>query len=487
MVFVRLLAPLLLIVYGLGFYFSESTAAPKIRSIREWTKCDGKFDDAEGAAKAFDAAKASSFILLVDCPVFIHVGSDITKPIFIDNETTVQFSKSGLFKTDNMMIPAFVIANSSNIQLLDWRVEYIGSLSANPETGGFKSNGVFVPVAGKYAPPGYFNNRTLSQWLSTHRGIIFNQSAGRVASIWHGPTSQSAMFYMIGSTSNVVVRNMSLFVSKSASGSQFIPQCFSSLSGYRSNQTVTAKTPIDANYAALPNNLSFENIDLDGYYMGWQGGYQQSSWTLIRAHRYGDLQDSSGGAVGGLDKWFSPPHLLYINHQAEEIGLVSRDLRISDVEDFGNRVGVARDLLGEKQSGYANSLKIGGINVQVDRYKSARPDGLADILDGEDMKLTNLEATYDSSFLNHIYNGLRFPGYPPGYKRLLIENLTLTDKSPVTKVNPVSNATQPGNDQITLKNVNVIMNKWGGGGVAPPQPTFSGSGNTIEIRYKILN
>jgi hypothetical protein len=76
---------------------------------------------------------------------------------------------------------------------------------------------------------------------------------------------------------------------------------------------VTEKTPETAQYAAVPRWLTFSNIHLDGTYMGWQGNVQETTFENIYSARYGDLQDANGGTVGGIGKWFPPPHLFYLN------------------------------------------------------------------------------------------------------------------------------------------------------------------------------
>jgi hypothetical protein len=78
------------------------------KSIRNWVTCDGVADDSLGVAQAFDAAKNNAFMLEVDCPVFMHVGMDTTRTVFIDNGTQVDFSAAGLIILDNILIPSFV-------------------------------------------------------------------------------------------------------------------------------------------------------------------------------------------------------------------------------------------------------------------------------------------------------------------------------------------------------------------------------------------
>ena len=103
---------------------------------------NGLTDDSKGLAKAFAAAKNGAFTLDIDCKLYFHVGMDIARPIFIDNGTSVNFKSSGLIIVDNVLIPSFVIANSSNINLSSWRVKYTGGILINERTGGYYNDGV---------------------------------------------------------------------------------------------------------------------------------------------------------------------------------------------------------------------------------------------------------------------------------------------------------------------------------------------------------
>ena len=88
-------------------------------------------DDSVAVAQAFDAAKNNAFILEVDCPVYMHVGMDVTRTVFIGNGTQINFTPPGLLIVDNTPIPAFVIANTNNVRLTNWNVEYVGSVPVN--------------------------------------------------------------------------------------------------------------------------------------------------------------------------------------------------------------------------------------------------------------------------------------------------------------------------------------------------------------------
>jgi len=101
------------------------------KSIKNWASCDGVTDDSVAVAQAFDAAKNNAFILEVDCPVYMHVGMDVARTVFIGNGTQINFTPPGLLIVDNTLIPAFVIANTNNVRLTNWNVEYVGSVPVN--------------------------------------------------------------------------------------------------------------------------------------------------------------------------------------------------------------------------------------------------------------------------------------------------------------------------------------------------------------------
>lgn len=461
---------------------TTTTSTVPTKSIQEWTACDGTTDDSVGAAAAFAAASNGGFTLVVDCPVRLHIASDIARPIFIDNNTTVQFSGSGQFIVDNVFQPAFVIAGSQNVTLTDWNVEYVGGLPVNWDVGGYELNGKFVSVSGYAQPAMAFNDYTLVHWLEAHRGMTFAHGIG---SWWVGPTNTSAVFFVVGGVSNLNVTGMKLYVPATAGGDRFIPMAFSLSKNYKPNQSVTAATPATAQYMAVPNGVQFENIELDGTYMGWQGNLQNATFTNIQSHRYGDLQDANGANVGGIGKWFAPPHLLYLNYDfTGDPALFNKNITIDDVLDNGPRVGVARDRGGsDTQSGYALSLKIGCVSCSVTNYTTTRPDGFLDLLPSQGLTISSASATYDSAFLNNLYPAWRFPSTLPS-TGVTVKNVTLKDTAPQSVQPPISNAAQPGNQQIVLSNVSATVNQWASSSLIVP--TIEGQGNNVAVTYNML-
>lgn len=416
---------------------------------------------------------------MVDCPVRLHIASDIAKPVFVDNNTTVEVTGSGVFIVDNVLQPAFVVAGSQNVTLTDWKVEYVGGLPVQPDVGGYERNGKFIQKSGTTQPAGAFNDLTLTPWLAAHRHIAFQPGA---TSQWGGPSNASAIFFVTGDVANFSVTGMSMYVPATAGGNKFIPMAFSVTENYKPNQTVSTTTPDTADYRAVPHGLVFSNIDLDGIYMGWQGTIQNASFTNIQSHRYGDLQDANGQNVGGVGKWFAPPHLFYLNYNAAgDPRLFTRNVSINNVVDEGVRIGVARDQGGsDTVSGYALSLKLGCVSCQVNGYQSSRPDGFLDLLTSNQLTIQNASATYDSSFLNNIYPGWRFPSAAASVN-VTVQNVTLSDKAAVTVYHPIGNASQAANQGMVMKNVSVAVNKWGGSGTIVPY--IAGQGNDVSVQF----
>ena len=459
-----------------------TTGTPVQKSISGWATCDGVTDDNANVARALAAAKNSAFTLIVDCPVRIDYGTngmDIDRTLFIDNGTTVQFTGAGKFLIDNVMIPAFVIANSSNITLADWNVEYDGGMPINGDVGGYVKDGKFFAAGGSVQPAGAFNNFIITPWLAKNRGITFNSAT----SLWRGGMLPIATIMFSGDTYNVNVTGMHLYAPPTAGADKYIPLAFSLAPNYKSNQTVDQQTPHTSEYLAEPHLINFTNIVLDGTLFGWLGQSQNVTWNNIVSHRYSDLQDANGGNVGGINKWFAPPHLFYLNYDTTmDAKMFNSGLSIKNVVDDGPRVGVARDKGGsDTVSGYALSLKIGCNDCSVDTYSSSRPDGLLDVLASDGLTISNVTATYDSSFINNLFPGWRFPTAP--YKNVTFENVVFTDVANSSVRAPIGNAVNDANENIVFSNVRVGMKHWASGGL--PLPNIPGTGSNVVLDYSI--
>lgn len=434
---------------------------------------------------AFAAAKNSAFTLVVDCPVKIHSGLDIAKVIYIDNGTTVEFTAAGKFIVDNIMHPAFVIANSTGVTMTNWNVEFDASLPVNSNVGGYLMNGQSVSQPnGSEQPSGPWNDLELTPWMAANRGIVFSH----VKSYWASPTNACAVFFLTGDTSQVSITGLNVSVPTTAGGDHFVPVVFSFSPNYKNNQTVTASTPLAAKYFAVPHDLTFSNIVYDGTYMGWVGTVQNATFEHVRSHRYGDLQDANGDHVGGIGKWFAPPHLFYLTYSiSEDPALFNKAITISDVVDDGPRVGTARDKGGsDPASGYALSLKIGCIDCSVDTYTTTRPDGFLDVLPSNGLTISNVSASYNSQFLNNLYPAWRFP--LTGYNNITFENITVQDTATSSVHPPIGDATHTeSNSGIVFKNVQATLKSWAQSNYNNLLPNILGTDTNVEVTFVIAD
>jgi hypothetical protein len=461
---------------------SLAQAPPTVeKSIAGWVSCDGTTDDTEGVARAFAAARHSAFTLMVDCPVRLHIGVDVARTVFIDSGTNVTFTGAGKFTVDNVFHPAFAIANSNDIVLTNWNVEYDASLPVNWRTGNFQNAGQLVASTANAPPAEAFAYTSMTKWLAANRAVNFKAVQGDVSSIWVGPSNTSAVFFVTGDTFNVTVTGMRLYAPPAAGADRFVPMAFSLSANFKGNQTVTSATPQTSQYVAIPHNLTFSDMDFDGIYMGWQGNAQNVVFDKIRSHRYADLQDAKGGNVGGVGKWFAPPHLFYLNYHIDgDPALFNKNLRIHDVVDAGPRIGTARDKGGtDTISGFAESIKIGGVDCSVDTYTSNRPDGFMDVLSSNGLTVSNVTATYDSAFLNNLFSGLRFPN--PPYKGVTFKDILFKDAAESSVQMPISGANKETNEGIVFSNVRIEVKRWSGKGL--PLPAMAGQRNEMGLIF----
>ncbi len=456
-------------------------AAGSKKSIRQWSRCDGKSADNDALVRALAAASHHAFTLVIDCPMHLKIGQEYEKSVYIDDGTAVEFSGDGKITVDNVMVPAFVIANSSGIDLINWNIEYDAGLPIDGDVHGFMMHGQFKTAPGRVQPAGAFNNFGITPYLASNRRVTFDKSDGGVTGIWKGGLIPMAVFLLTGDTTKVAITGMRLYAPKNAGVDKFIPVAFSLSPNFKSNQSVSRKTPITAQYVGVPHGLTFSNIELDGTYMGWLGNTRDTTFENIRSHRYGDLEDAGGTQNGGVKKWFAPPHLFYLNYDFDgDPELANTHIKIMDVVDDGPRVGTARDKGGgDTLSGYALSLKIGCNDCSVTNYKSYRPDGFLDVLPSNGLTFSNVEVTYDSAFLNGVFPGWRFPS--PSYKNLTFENITITDTADTAMQAPIGNVGSAANESLVFKNVTVRLKQWSG--KHAPIPNIGGQGIEAHIDY----
>ena len=451
------------------------------KSVKEWTVCDGVTDDSKGLANAFAAAKNGAFTLDIDCPLYFHVA----RPIFIDNNTSVNFKGSGLIIVDNVLIPSFVIANSSNINLSNWKVKYTGGIPVDERTGGYYNDGIWVPANERDPAVVFFSLYTLKDWLLKNRNISMTKA---LIPLWTGFLDPAAIFYLRGDTSNVKINNMTLFVAESTTADKVMPIAFSLNPGETNNQTLNEPAPLSKPYIEVPHDIAFENISLDGYYFGWHGSGQNITIKDVKAFKYSDLQDRFSGQIGGVGNWFPPPHLFYFNTQGNwDKSLDNSYFSIYNITDNGIRLGLARDKGDNTQiAGHAVSLKMQGNNSLVNNYTLFRPDGFMDVLLSNNLTVQNVIANYDSSFINYTLSAFRFT--QNGNHNIRFENISLTDNAFFTYLDPLRGCDGADNTNIVFVNARFKVNNWGEPN--PPMyspivkgtaPYFGGTGHSFDF------
>lgn len=405
----------------------------------------------------------------------------ISRSIFIEDGTTVEFTRSGKFTVGNFFIPAFVIADSHDIALTVWNVEDDAGRPHDRNTGGYANNGDFVPGP---KPGSAINDLRLTRWLADNRRIVFDRRAGNVSSEWTGTTNACAVFLLTGESSNLRVTGMNLHVPQSAGVDRFIPVGDSLAINFKGNQTVVAKPARSSEYFAVPHDLSFTDIAMDGTYPGWIGSIENALFEQIHSKRYGDLQVANRGKRGGLNKCFTPRHRFCFSHSVDgDPGLFNRNVRITDVTADGVRPGQAHNARGAGSvSEYASSLKLGCVDCRVDNYRSSCPDGFMDVLPSYGLAVADVTAAYDSSFLNNLFPGWLFSSAT--YKNVRFENITFIDTAPASVQRPVGNANRPNNHGIEFKNVHIEFSHRAGQG-SLPLPTITGQSTDVTIDYEI--
>jgi hypothetical protein len=104
------------------------------------------------------------------------------------------------------------------------------------------------------APSTYFSDTVLTRWLEANRNINFTRP---MRAVWSGATDDSTIFYLTGSTSDIDVEDMSVWVPKTAGADRYAPEVFALITGQTSNQTVTSSTPLMRHIMRYPGIYRF--------------------------------------------------------------------------------------------------------------------------------------------------------------------------------------------------------------------------------------
>lgn len=440
-----------------------NNAEQRVVLASSFAACDGISDDRDNLANALKEAKNSAFELVIDCPLKINIGMDIAKPLFIESYTTISFTDQGLIIIDNVLVPGFVIANSSGINLINWHIKYIGQTPIDINTGGYYLDEQWYSATFRAPSTGMFTAITLKNWLIENRQMSFGRG---VNPFWTGFLDLEAIFYINGDSADIKFSNFMVTNSDVSKFWQYIPIVFSLVPGESTGSSNLVQMPLKSPALVVPHDIEFDDITIDGYLFGWHGSGNNIVFNDINGKHYSDMQDESGRNIGGVDYWFPPPHLFYLNTQPNwDKSLRNYNIVISNVIDNGERRGNIWDYnannpinLSGGVRGAATSLKMQGDNSRVFNYFSSRLEGLGDILSSEQLVLNNIIAKFDSSYVKYYFPALRFT--ESGNVGITLNNISLFDTAKVTNLVPITAYKSPNNRGIKFESVDLYMNYW---------------------------
>lgn len=150
--------------------------------------------------------------MLVDCVATFDIGVNVDRSIFIDDDTTIEFTSAGKFIINNLFEPAFVIANTKNVTMTNWNVQRNSSMPITLNTNGYSLADKYYPTPG-HNGSGTFSDKVLSDWLTKNRGVQFPD--GPSHGLWAyllGSINISSTFFIIGDTTNVKITGLNLDV-----------------------------------------------------------------------------------------------------------------------------------------------------------------------------------------------------------------------------------------------------------------------------------
>lgn len=430
--------------------------------------------DSTAAVTAWLASIAGTNVTgLWDCPVLVDIGIDPTRPIFLRSDTKVVFSGKGKCILTNSQLPGYVLMGITNVFWENAWFEWIGT------------NAIDYTAAPYTNVAANFNNNQLKTWMAgSATGSPYNSnpvifSGAGATPYWLGPLKNCPILMIRGGCSNVRFRNTRFTIPKAATLDKYILSAVMLDVQWKPGQTVTnATVPVSTNVDAV-NDVTFTNTLFDGVCMGVSGGAIAMSFFDTESLRYGDLFDAAGNNGGGVGTWMAPPHLFYV---ANPIAGIDGTLVINGTTDRGYWGGppTRRPV----SSGFCNSLKIDSGSAFVNGYMSQRPDGWADITSVGNSRgeITNVYVEMDTTCVNSAGGSafaIRFPSSPP-LKLFSLNNCKVFDTAAVPSAYPIQNASQYGNQDVTIEGLEVTQNDYQGTYV----PGFMLAGTRCKVKYK---
>lgn len=446
----------------------------------------GATDSRAAVNSALQSIAGTNKTLIWDCQIYINIGSNANAPIFVASGTNVQFSPTGILYSDGLGLPTFCFINCHDCTWKDVQFQYCAGLA--PSANGIGSQFSYGAIA---APSGAtsgtvpsnasgFNTTQLTAYLTANSGNTFTSGG---TALWAGPTNASAVFMIRGNSYRLYFTGSKsrFFVPDGVLACYFIPTLFTMDAQWNVGLTgITSSTVASAANTTVPSEIYFNNVTIDGCLMGIVGS--PSSWQSnnLVGNRYSDLQDASGGNVGGAGTPYSPPHLIYTISN-----FVGTQTKVYNTQDNGIYVGTATRR--STTSGYINSLKCSPHNGSVCvGYTSLRPDGGWDIVTdsfGGGGDFRGMYIRHDTSQGSGNF-AVRFPASPP----LIDVNVSLEalDVAAVPQAFPINGdgtLTNTGNN-LSYK---VTVQDWPNTGTySTLYPGFGTGGNNNKVSMELI-
>jgi hypothetical protein len=253
----------------------------------------GIVDSRSALNTAVQAAAAANKALVIDCIIRANIGTDITKAIFLAPNAGIFFMPGAYIITDHVMVPLFVICNSSNVTFYNYNVQYVGTFGV---TAIDQQN----PASPVNATLGSFNDVTVKNYMAANWG---NTYSGSGSSIFPSATNACAQILISGQAKNInFLGKTRAWVPAGAPACNFIPCFISCFAQWLPNQLITSalqsSAPIPST-AAVPDHIFIEDLEIDGCLMGIVGTATHVQVNNCRGIRYSDLQDANGNNLGG--------------------------------------------------------------------------------------------------------------------------------------------------------------------------------------------
>jgi hypothetical protein len=266
--------------------YSRLVASSQTIYISTYTgvTCDGATDSHDLFVAANAAAIAAGKVLNVDCPVFLHVGSDGTKPIYLPSHYNIAVTGTGQIVVDNIGVNEFMFVNAT-----DGIISCQTSVPCFLYEANFGATAIGGPNWGPYASGVSSEYATLKTYLTTNYGNTFTSGTGPA---WNGQSPFLGIFAIRGASQRLVFRNVTVSSPVGANPANFAPVVFSIWPEFIPGLAVTGSTPASnsATYTNIPTDIEFDDVVLDGYDMGFNG-VGSVRLNHVVGKRYSDMQD----------------------------------------------------------------------------------------------------------------------------------------------------------------------------------------------------